>query len=54
MDDRRRFNPLVLDPDNYDQLFDQDFSEEEEKPKDEVYEPMSYGARRKRPIQTDY
>lgn len=53
----KRFNPLVLDPENYDQLFDSPFTDDgdEEKPQGtEVYEPLSYGARRKKPIRTDY
>lgn len=56
MVDKKRFNPLVLDPEDYDQLFDQPFSDEDdEKPTgNEVYEPLSYGARRKKPIQNDY
>jgi hypothetical protein len=49
MNDRRRFNPLVLDPDDYEKLFDDEFGEEEVDDRKELYEPLSYGARRKKP-----
>lgn len=53
MTDRERFNPLVLDPDDYERLFDEDFTEEKLEEKNDEYEHLSWGARRKRPICVD-
>ena len=50
-DRNRRFNPLVLDPDNYDRLFDEDFLTDDDilGNRDE-YEPISQGVRRRKPV----
>lgn len=50
MTERSRFNPLVLDPDDYEKLFDEDFLDEAADFKDQdYYENISSGARRKKP-----
>lgn len=45
----RPYNPLVIDPDDYDGLFDEDYLEDADDLRDEHYEPVSSGARRKKP-----
>lgn len=55
-----RFNPLVLDPDDYDKLFDEDVLaldeyERLQEKRGEEYEPLAFGARRRKPaINPDY
>lgn len=54
MTERRRFNPLVLNPDDYEKLFDEDFLEDADQFSDrDQYEDMSSGARRKKPALDD-
>lgn len=50
MSDRKRFNPLVLDPNDYEKLFDNEFVEDDLDERAEEYETLSYGARRKKPV----
>lgn len=44
------FNPLVLDPDDYEKLFDDEFAPIERlEESDEEYDYLSYGSRRRKP-----
>jgi hypothetical protein len=53
--DRDRRNPLILDPDDYEKLGDEDFLDEETSEDRELYEPMDSGSRRRKPlIDTDF
>lgn len=50
MNERRRYNPLVIDPDDYDKLFDEDYldgGEDAENSKE--FEHISDGVRRRKP-----
>lgn len=50
-----RRNPLVLDPDDYEKLHDEDFLDEETSEDRVLYEPMESGSRRRKPlIDTDF
>lgn len=49
MIDRKRRNPLIIDPDDYEKLFDDEFREDDLDDRAEEYEVLSFGARRKKP-----
>lgn len=47
---KRRFNPLVIDPEDYGKLFDEAFlGEDDEVDNTDEYEDLSDGCRRKKP-----
>lgn len=53
---RKTFNPLVLDPDDYEKLFDEEFGPIEKLDEsDDEFDYLSYGSRRRKPkISTEF